>query len=71
MSLEDSLFRDKKIRSFMQPIREKEIENVLKTLCLLGVEVFTDRNPTLAHYSLKQIQRCLNNFMEESKLLDL
>ena len=69
MSLEDVLFRNKRIRGFFENIRQKDFEEVIKDLWLIGIEVFQDRNPTLTHYSLKEIQRCLHNFVEESKNL--
>lgn len=67
MSLEDFLFSNRKMRVFFDRIREKDVNSAIRDLCLLGMEVFMDRNPTLTHYSYKQIQRCLANYAEESK----
>ena len=65
--IEGALFRHKTIRDFMDKIKQSDIEIAIRDLWLLGIEVFRDRNPTLAHYSLKEIQRWLHNFVEESK----
>ena len=67
--IESSLYRSKSIRTFLDKIRQKDIDIAVRDLCLLGIEVFKDRNPSLAHYSLKEIQRWLHNFIEESKSL--
>lgn len=68
MSLENTLFSNKQIRQFMENMRQKDIDKAIRDLCLLGINLFKDRNPKLPHYSLQDIQRCLDNFIEESKL---
>lgn len=65
--IEATLFRNNTIWQFIDKIKQTDIEIAIRDLWLLGIEVFRDRNPTLGHYSLKEIQRCLHNFVEESK----
>ena len=67
MLTEDVLFQTREIRMFLEHIREKDLNYVVRDLCLLGIQVFQERNPTLTHYSRKDVMKCLQNFVEESK----
>lgn len=51
MSLENVLYRNKQIKRFIDQIRQKDVECAVRDLCLIGIEVFLERNPTMAHYS--------------------
>ena len=65
--IESAIFRCKPIRAFLDKIRQKDIDIAVRDLWLLGIEVFKDRNPTLTHFSINEIQRWLHNYIEESK----
>jgi hypothetical protein len=67
MSFENVLYRNKQVKQFIDRIREKDVACSIRELCLIGIEVFQDRNPTMTHFSLNEIQRCLHNLVEESK----
>jgi hypothetical protein len=67
MSFENVLYRNKQVKQFIDRIREKDVACSVRELCLIGIEVFQYRNPTMTHFSLNEIQRCLHNFVEESR----
>ena len=68
MPLETLVYSNRLIISFMDNIREKDADLTIRDLCLLGIHLFKDRNPNLPHFSYGDVHRCLENFIEESKL---
>ncbi len=63
--MEDFLYRDKEIRAFLQPIREKEVNYLIRELTHLGIQYFKEQNKGVTHYSLRDVKKCLHNYVEE------
>ncbi|CAI2361919.1 unnamed protein product [Moneuplotes crassus] len=65
--MEDCIYRDKNIRTFLGPIREKEVNYIVRELCLLGIQVFKEKNQGITHYSLENVKKCRQEYVEECK----